>query len=124
MLADKKLKAFVSTTDPARAKKFYKNILGLSLKSEDDFALEFNANETSLRISIVQDLKPQPFTVLGWDVGDIKAVISSLISKGVSFERYDFLRQDETGVWASPSGAKVAWFKDPDGNLLSLTELK
>lgn len=122
MLADKKLKAFVPTTKPDKAKSFYKDILGLELLSEDNYALEFNANGTLLRVIIVQELKPHPFTVLGWNVDNISSTIKSLNSKNVFCEKYDFLKQDDLGIWTSPSGAKVAWFKDSDGNVLSLTE--
>ena len=122
MLADKELKAFVPTVKPGEAKSFYKDILGLQLLSEDNYALEFNANGTLLRVTFVQDLKPQPFTVLGWNVGDILSVIKSLNEKGIVCERYAFLEQDDAGVWTATGGSKVAWFKDPDGNVLSLTE--
>lgn len=122
MLADKKLKAFVSTIKPTEAKSFYKDILGLQLLFEDSYALEFDANGTLLRVTFVQDLKPQPFTVLGWNVADIVSVIKSLNKKGIACEKYGFLKQDDFGVWTSPGGSKVAWFKDPDGNVLSLTE--
>ena len=123
MLTDKQLKAFVPTVKPAEAKKFYKDILGLTFLSEDNYALEFNANGTLLRITIVPELTPHPFTVLGWNVEDISSVIKSLNMKGVICEKYDFLQQDSLGIWTSPNGSKVAWFKDPDGNVLSLTEL-
>jgi catechol 2,3-dioxygenase-like lactoylglutathione lyase family enzyme len=122
MLADKELKAFVPTTKPDQAKSFYKDILGLKLLSEDNYALEFNANGTLLRVIIVHELKPQVFTVLGWNVNDIASTIESLNEKNVFCEKYGFLEQDELGVWISPGGSKVAWFKDPDGNVLSLTE--
>ncbi len=122
MLADKKLKAFVPTVKPAEAKSFYKDILGLKFLSEDNYALEFDANETLLRVITVPELKPHPFTALGWNVDDIASTIKSLNKKDVFCEKYDFLDQDDLGVWTSPSGAKVAWFKDPDGNILSLTE--
>src|SRR5450755_256411 len=115
MLADKELKAFVPTVRPAEAKSFYKDILGLKLLYEDNYALEFEANGTLLRVTIVQDLKPQVFTVLGWNVSDIASVIKSLNEKGVLCEKYSFLEQDSLGVWTSPGGSKVAWFKDPDG---------
>jgi len=98
------------------------NILGLTLLSEDNYAMEFNANGTLLRITTVPELEPHPFTVLGWSVDNITFLIESLISKGVVFERYGFLKHNKLGIWVAPSGAKVAWFKDPDGNLLSLTE--
>jgi catechol 2,3-dioxygenase-like lactoylglutathione lyase family enzyme len=121
MLADKKLKAFVPTVKPNEAKSFYKDILGLKLLSEDNFALEFDANGTLLRITIVQDFKPYPFTILGWNVTDIVTVIKELNAKSIFCERYNF-EQDDLGIWVSPNGSKVAWFKDPDGNVLSLTE--
>ena len=123
MLADKKLKAFVATVKPAEAKEFYQNTLGLALLSKDNYALEFNANGTLLRVTIVPEFTPYPFTVLGWNVEDISSLIKSLNDKGVICEKYEFLQQDSLGIWVSPSGAKVAWFKDPDGNVLSLTEL-
>jgi predicted enzyme related to lactoylglutathione lyase len=123
MLANKELKAFVPTVKPAEAKKFYNDILGLTLLSEDNYALEFNANGTLLRVSIVPELTPYPFTVLGWNIEDISSVIKSLNEKGITFEKYGFLQQDNLGIWTSPNGSKVAWFKDPDGNVLSLTEL-
>jgi predicted enzyme related to lactoylglutathione lyase len=122
MLADKKLKAFVPTLKPDKAKYFYKDILGLQILSEDNYGLEFDANGTLLRVIIVQELKPQEFTVLGWNVADIGSTIKSLNKKGVVCEKYKFLDQDDLGVWKSPGGSKVAWFKDPDGNVLSLTE--
>jgi catechol 2,3-dioxygenase-like lactoylglutathione lyase family enzyme len=122
MLADKKLKAFVPTTKPDKARSFYKDILELELLSEDNYALEFNANETLLRVIIVQEFKPYPFTVLGWNVDNIASTIRSLNDKNIFCEQYDFLEQDGLGIWTAPGGAKVAWFKDPDGNVLSLTE--
>jgi len=122
MLGDKKLKAFIATVKADEAKAFYKNILGLKLLSEDNFALEFEANDTILRVAIVQKFNPQPFTVLGWNIHDIAATIKSLNDKNIFCEQYDFLDQDESGVWTSPNGSKVAWFKDPGGNVLSLTE--
>ncbi len=122
MLADKQLKAFVPTVKPAEAKSFYRDILGLKLLSEDQYALEFQANGALLRVTIVENLQPQVFTILGWNVGDIVSVIKSLKQKGIVCEKYGFMEQDDLGVWTSPGGSKVAWFKDPDGNVLSLTE--
>ncbi len=124
MLADKKLKAFVPTVKSAEAKNFYQDILGLTLLSEDNFALEFDANRTSLRIIIVPELKPQLFTAAGWDVDDISSTAFALSSRGVVFEKYAQLEQDALGIWTSPNGSKVAWFKDPDGNILSISEIK
>ena len=122
MLANKKLKAFVPTINQEKAKYFYKDVLGLSLLSQDNYALEFDANGTLLRVTTVRELTPHPFTVLGWKVNDIETVIRELNKKGISFERYDFMQQDELGIWHAPGGTKVAWFKDADGNLLSLDE--
>jgi catechol 2,3-dioxygenase-like lactoylglutathione lyase family enzyme len=122
MLADKELKAFIPTLKPDKSKSFYKDILGLQLLSEDNYGFEFNANGTRLRVIIVEELKPQSFTVLGWNVSDIASTIKSLNKKGIVCEKYDFLDQDNLGIWISPGDSKVAWFKDPDGNVLSLTE--
>ena len=122
MLSNENLKAFVPTTKPKKAKSFYSDTLGLKLLSEDNYALEFDANGTVLRVTIVPQLTPHPFTILGWNVDDIVSEIKQLNNKNVVFERYDFFEQDHLGIWTSPNGSKVAWFKDPDGNILSLTE--
>jgi len=122
MLTNKKMKAFVPTLDPEKAKEFYTKVLELKLLSSDKYGIEFDANGTLLRINTVREYTPHPFTVLGWNVDDISATIQALNKKGVHCEKYSFLEQDEMGVWLSPGGSKVAWFKDPDGNLLSLTE--
>jgi predicted enzyme related to lactoylglutathione lyase len=122
MLSNENLKAFAPTTDPKKAKSFYNHTLGLRLLTEDNYALEFDANGTVLRVTIVPQLTPHPFTILGWNVRDIVSVINQLNKKNVVFECYDFLKQDNLGIWTSPNGSKVAWFKDPDGNILSLTE--
>jgi catechol 2,3-dioxygenase-like lactoylglutathione lyase family enzyme len=116
--------AFVATTNPDAARAFYAGTLGLSLVSEDGFALAFAAAGTMLRVAIVRELQPAAFTVLGWTVPDITQSIRDLVKRGVAFQRYGFLDQDKDGVWTAPGGAKVAWFKDPDGNTLSLTEFK
>ena len=123
MLGSSKLVAFVGTGDAARARAFYSGVLGLPLVSEDRFALVFDDGGTPLRVAIVPAVAAAPYTVLGWQVPDIRAAIGSLTPRGVRFERYDFMQHDDLGVWTAPSGARVAWFKDPDGNLLSLTQL-
>ncbi len=122
MLSRFSVKAFIPTAKANQAKAFYRGVLGLTLLTEDEFALEFDANGTPLRVTIVESFSPQPFTVFGWSVIDISTVIRSLVKKGVRFERYDFFEQDSLGIWTAPGGTKVAWFKDPDGNLLSLSE--
>jgi len=122
MLANQPLKAFIPTLNPVRAKRFYRDTLGLPLLSEDAYALEFNANGTILRVTTVETLNPHPFTVLGWNVSDLASIVESLVTSGVLLQKYEFLEQDLSGIWTSPGGTKVAWFKDPDGNLLSLSE--
>jgi catechol 2,3-dioxygenase-like lactoylglutathione lyase family enzyme len=119
-----KLGAFVATAQPEHARAFYRDTLGLKLVAEDPFALVFDGGNTILRVQKVQSFTPQPFTVLGWNVSDIAKEVDALTAKGVVFERYSFLRQDARGVWTSPDGASVAWFKDPDGNTLSLAQTR
>jgi catechol 2,3-dioxygenase-like lactoylglutathione lyase family enzyme len=114
--------AFVATTNPSRAKTFYAKTLGLKLVSEDDFAIVFDAGGTMLRVAIVPQLQPAQYTVLGWIVPDIRSAATALAKRRVKFQRYPGMDQDDLGIWNSPSGARVAWFKDPDGNTLSLTE--
>jgi catechol 2,3-dioxygenase-like lactoylglutathione lyase family enzyme len=115
--------AFVTVTDPVRAKAFYGGTLGLRFVSDElPFALVFDAHGTMLRVAITKDLAPAPYTVLGWQVPDISAIVESLLKAGVKFEHYGFKTQDKRGIWTTPSGAQVAWFKDPDGNLLSVTQ--
>jgi len=122
MLASSKLVGFVATIDSSRAKAFYRDILGLLLISEAEYALVFDAHGTMLRVAIVGEIVLAPYTVLGWQVNDIDATVRGLAAKGVKFERYPWMEQDEVGIWSAPSGAKVAWFKDPDGNLLSVSQ--
>ena len=122
MLTNHKLKAFVPTTKPDKAKSFFRDILGLKFLSEDKYGIEFDSAGMLLRVNTVPEYKPQMFTILGWNVEDISANIRSLNEKGIQFEKYPFLEQDELGIWTAPGGSKVAWFKDPDGNILSLTE--
>jgi|SRR5579871_2094203 len=122
VLGSQKIVAFVGTSEPERAKAFYRDILGLRLESEDQFAVVFDANGTMLRVSIVPEMTPAKHTVLGWEVADIAATAKSLQRAGVDFQRYPWMTQEELGIWTSPSGARVAWFLDPDGNILSITE--
>lgn len=124
MLNSSRVISFVATKNPASARKFYEKTLGLTLVSDDPFALVFDAKGTMLRVQKVQELLPAKHTVLGWEVDDIHAEIEELTKRGVRFERFQGLSQDESGVWSAPSGASVAWFKDPDGNTLSLTEFQ
>jgi catechol 2,3-dioxygenase-like lactoylglutathione lyase family enzyme len=112
---------FIPVRDPAAARAFYAGTLGLPVVNDSPFALVLDANGTMVRITPVPDLAVQPFTIAGWTVADIDATVRALTDRGVRFSRYDGMDQDELGVWKSPSGARVAWFTDPDGNTLSLT---
>jgi catechol 2,3-dioxygenase-like lactoylglutathione lyase family enzyme len=123
MLKSNAIIAFVATTDQARAKKFYAKTLGLRLVSEDGFALVFDAGGTMLRVATVEKLQPAGYTVLGWIVANIAATVRKLKRRGISFQRYPGMEQDELAIWTSPAGARIAWFEDPDGNTLSLTEI-
>ena len=122
MLARATITAFLATANPGRSKRFYQKTLGLRLLSDDEFALAFDSNGIQLRIQKVGRVSPPPFTALGWGVSNIRTAVASLRKRRVAFERYPFLEQDKAGVWTAPGGTKVAWFKDPDGNLLSLAE--
>jgi catechol 2,3-dioxygenase-like lactoylglutathione lyase family enzyme len=122
MLGRERLMAFVAARDLARARTFYRDTLGLRLVSEDDFALVFDASGTMLRVAAVQEMAPAKYTVLGWQVDDIVSTAKKLREAGVEFERYAGMQQDEAGIWNSPGGARVAWFKDPEGNTLSITQ--
>jgi catechol 2,3-dioxygenase-like lactoylglutathione lyase family enzyme len=115
--------SFIVTRDRAQAKAFYGGTLGFPQTHEDDFAVVYDLNGTMLRISTVKDHKAQMFTVLGWDVPDIEASVKALTAKGIAFNRYPGFDQDALGIWTAPGSTnKVAWFLDPDGNNLSLTQ--
>jgi len=122
ILADARVVAFAASTGADRARAFYGGTLGLTLRTEDEFALSFDAGGTELRLQKVERFTPQPFTVLGWQVPDVGAVVTRLVTRGLTMERYPWFDQDAQGVWSAPSGARVAWFKDPDGNLLSVAQ--
>jgi catechol 2,3-dioxygenase-like lactoylglutathione lyase family enzyme len=113
---------FVPTVNPERARIFYRDTLGLPLVSDElPFALVFDAHGTMLRVTVVRHFTPAPYTILGWQVPDIAVAAKALAQAGVAFERYPWMLQDDLGVWTSPGGTKVAWFKDPDGNTLSIS---
>ena len=123
MLGTCDLIALVPTARFDEARAFYEHTLGLTLVAEDPFAAVFNAHGTTLRLSRAEEFTPLPFSVLGWQVEDIEGTIDGLAERGVVFERYDGMEQDGHGIWTVPGGgARIAWFKDPDGNTLSLTE--
>lgn len=123
MLNDKKIVAFLPTTDFDKARAFYEGVLGLRFVHNDGFAMVLDANGTMIRVSKVgPDFKPAVFTILGWQVSEIESVVAAMTAKGVVFERFGFFEQDDLGIWTAPSGDKVAWFKDPDGNTLSVSQ--
>jgi catechol 2,3-dioxygenase-like lactoylglutathione lyase family enzyme len=125
MLDKRTIVAFSATNDPERAKTFYRDVLGLPLREESPFALVFEAGGTMLRVQKTSGHKPAPHTLLGFEVPDIAADTRALLKRGVTFERFPGMDQDELGIWCAPdNGAKIAWFKDPDGNLLSLSQFE
>jgi catechol 2,3-dioxygenase-like lactoylglutathione lyase family enzyme len=121
-LGSSRLIGFVPTRDAERTKVFFEEKLGLKFVSGDKFALVFESNGSQLRVVRVGEFQPLPFTILGWEVEDIAASVRELSGAGVSFERYTFIQQNELGIWDAPGGARVAWFKDPDGNVLSISQ--
>jgi catechol 2,3-dioxygenase-like lactoylglutathione lyase family enzyme len=122
MLGTANIMAFVPTTDFDKARAFYEGVLGLRFVNNDGFAMVMDANGIMIRIAKTPDFKPLPFTILGWQVSEIESMVAAMQSRGVQFERYGFLPQDEAGIWTAPSGDRVAWFKDPDGNTLSVSQ--
>jgi catechol 2,3-dioxygenase-like lactoylglutathione lyase family enzyme len=122
MLDDARPMAFIATADPGRAKGFYGGTLGLELLEQTESALIYRLGPVQLRIAVVEKLKPSRHTVLGWDVPDLDAVLEELAHHGVSLERFPQLVQDRRGVWTAPGGDRVAWFRDTDGNLLSVSQ--
>jgi catechol 2,3-dioxygenase-like lactoylglutathione lyase family enzyme len=122
MLASSKIIGFVPTKDSKKARDFYENKLGFQFVSDDQFALVMNAGGTMIRIAKAKDFTPAPYTVMGWEVGDMNAIVTWLTKRGVVFEKYPFVQDQKLGIWTTPTGEKVAWFKDPDGNVLSVSQ--
>ena len=122
MLESSDLVAFAATSEPARARGFYEEVLGLRVLEQNDFACVFDAHGTMLLVTTVSAVARPGYTVLGWRVADIQATIRGLAAKGVTFTRYEGMDQDQDGIWTAPGGDKVGWFTDPDGNTLSLTQ--
>ncbi len=122
MLGSTNIVAFVPIKDSEKARAFYEGVLGLRFVKDDGFALVFDANGIMVRAAKMKDFTPVQFTVLGWQVSGIENVVQALQNKGVHFEVFGFFKQDELGIWTAPTGDKVAWFKDPDGNILSVSQ--
>ncbi len=122
MLGGSDVVAFAATRDLDRAGAFYRDVLGLELLEQTPIACVLSAHGTTVRVTLVDDFTPPPYTVLGWLVPDIGATVRGLAARGIAFERFEGMSQDDDGVWNAPGGDRVAWFHDPDGNTLSLTE--
>jgi catechol 2,3-dioxygenase-like lactoylglutathione lyase family enzyme len=117
-----KMIGFIVTAKPDEAKEFYVGKLGFTFLKDDGFALVLSAAGTMIRVAKLQQFTPPQYTVLGWEVPDVAAAVQELASKGVEFERYEFLHPDSDGICTFPNGDKAAWFKDPDGNTLSISQ--
>jgi catechol 2,3-dioxygenase-like lactoylglutathione lyase family enzyme len=124
MLAASKIIGFVPTKDSTKARSFYEGKLGFQFVSDDPFALVMKAGETMIRVAKAKDFTPAPYTVMGWEVSNIEEVVAWLQGRAVAFEKYPFVQDRERGIWTAPTGDKVAWFKDPDGNVLSVSQHK
>ena len=122
MLGSTNIVAFVPTKDSEKARTFYEGVLGLRFVKDDGFAVVLDANGIMIRVAKVPQFTPTQFTILGWQVKDIEKVVQGLQKNGVRCEIFGFFKQDELGIWTAPTGDKVAWFKDPDGNILSVSE--
>ncbi|HKF04583.1 MAG TPA: VOC family protein [Candidatus Sulfotelmatobacter sp.] len=122
MLGSTNIIAFVPIKDSQKSRAFYEGILGLRFVKDDGFALVLDANGIMVRVVKMKDFTPAQFTVLGWEVSDIENVVRELSKKGVQFEIFGFFKQDNLGIWTAPGGDRVAWFKDPDGNTLSVSQ--
>jgi catechol 2,3-dioxygenase-like lactoylglutathione lyase family enzyme len=115
--------SFIATASPDAAKVFYTDVMGLKLLEVSPFALVFGDGGHLLRVQIVAELSPASHTVHGWQVTNIASAMEDLAAKGVQFLRFDQLPQDHLGVWTTPDGHQIAWFRDPDGNTLSLSQM-
>ncbi len=122
MLGAINIVAFVPTKDAEKARAFYEGVLGLKFIKDDGFAMVLDANGIMIRVAKMKDFTPAQFTILGWQVTGIEKIVAGLQEKGVHFEVFGFFKQDALGIWTAPTGDKVAWFKDTDGNVLSVSE--
>jgi catechol 2,3-dioxygenase-like lactoylglutathione lyase family enzyme len=123
MLDGAELVAFVATTNLERSDDFYGGVLGLHHMETTPFANVYDVGGTTLRVTLVQERTPAPYTVLGWEVADVGATVATLTAAGIELKRVDGIGQDEAGIWTAPGGARIAWFEDPDGNVLSVGQM-
>ncbi len=122
MAAGPQLVAFVPSSHLGRSHAFYDGVLGLTRTEATSQANEYDAHGTPLRVTLVPNVEPSPYTVLGWRVSDLPAAMADLAGRGVAFRRYESFVQDDEGVWTAPGGSRIAWFEDPDGNVISLQQ--
>ena len=122
MLASARMVGFVATKDYDQARAFYEGKLGFDFVSLDQFALVVSVGGHKIRIAKIPNFTPLQGTILGWEVSDIDAAATWLRDRGVPTEKFPFVQDRELGIWTAPNGDKVAWFKDPDGNILSVSQ--
>ena len=122
MITEGEVMGFIPTVDADRAREFYEGVLGLDFVSDDPFAMVVRSRGTYIRVAKLKEFTPAPYTILGWRVKDVESEVKTLTAKGVIFNRYPSLAQSELGVWTAPGGSKIAWFLDPDGNALSISQ--
>src|ERR1700748_2746443 len=122
MISEGEVMGFVPTVDAARARNFYEGVVRLDCVSDDPFALVVRSKGTYIRVVKLKEFTPAPYTILGWRVKDIESEVRGLAGNGVVFNRYPSLAQSDLGVWTAPGGSKIAWFLDPDGNALSISQ--
>jgi catechol 2,3-dioxygenase-like lactoylglutathione lyase family enzyme len=122
MISESEVMGFIPTTDAVRAREFYEGVLGLQVLSDDPFALVVKSKGTFIRIVKLHELTPVPYTILGWRVQNIEEEVRTLHARGVTFTLYPGMAQSDLGVWTAPGGSKIVWFRDPDGNVLSLSQ--
>ncbi len=122
MLADMNMAGFLLTKDYEKARAFYEGKLGFEFVSLDQFALVMKAGKSKIRIVRDPSFTPLRSTVLGWEVDDIEAIVDWLVERGVEFDKYPFVQDQGRGIWTAPGGSRIAWFKDPDGNVLSVSQ--
>lgn len=116
------LVGFVASSDLDRSRAFYEGVLGFEVTGQDGFACVLRAGSSTVRITLVPEVRTAPYTVLGWEVDDLADAVDSLACRGVSFLRFEGMDQDARGIWTAPGGDRVSWFPDPDGHVLSLTQ--
>jgi catechol 2,3-dioxygenase-like lactoylglutathione lyase family enzyme len=124
MLANEKLEAFLATADAGRARAFFEGVLGLTFVEDNEYLVMFETASARLNLQKTEVVKPPFGTAVGWQVKDLRGTIRGLMDRGVSFERYEGMQQDDLAIWSPAPGVGVAWFKDPDGNLLSLSQAR